>query len=352
MVRHLKVGEWPARDREAWSEACRPNVRLQRGGRASHMAEATRSDLAGRFGSFLDFLERTDRLRLDSSALECITPEIIKEYLAELKARVSSVTVHGSVHKLRRMAEILDPQLDLGWLREIVLDLEDQKRPTPKGPRVMNSDKIFEAGVRLIGRADTDTRRTDMQRARMARDGLLIAFLAVCPIRLKNLASLTIGKTIVHEGDEWWLLLPDTDTKYKRLDHRVTPRVLAQWIDLYMERHKPTFPASEAAMWPSQYGGAMSKPGVQRLVTETTRRELGKAISPHMFRHCVPYTIANIDGSRINLASSLLQHSDPTTTQKHYNLVHSVDASRALETIISGLIADETEPGNARNVQS
>lgn len=348
MVRRLKVEDWPEPDRLGWTEACRPGVRLQRGGRAAHMKEVTRTDLAGRFGSFLGFLEQTGRLHKGCSALERVEPAIIDEYIAYLQTSVASVTVHGSIYKLRRIAEILDPGLDLRWLREIEIDLEDQKRPAPKGPRVLNSDRIFEAGVLLIRSAEATTDRTGLQRARMARNGLLIAFLAICPIRLKNLAALAIGDTIIREDDEWWLLLSDEDTKSNRLDHRVIPDVLAQWIDLYMEKYKPTFPNSDTAMWPSQYGGPMSYAGVQRLVADTTKLVLGKAVGPHMFRHCVPYTIANIDGSQINLASALLQHSDPRTTQKHYNLAHSVESSRAFGSIVSGLLGDEHQAGDGR----
>ena len=344
MVRSLKIEEWPKRDREAWTDACRPNVRLRRGGRAAHLKEVTRNDLARRFGGFLDFLQRTGRLQKDQTTLALIEPMIIQEYIDELHARVSSVTVCRSIYKLRRMAEILDPERDLHWLRELELDLNDQMRPAPKGHRLVNSNRILEAGIALIERAGTELNRTDLQRARMARDGLLVAFLAVCPIRLKNLAALTIGQTIVHQGGEWWLLLSEADTKSGRLDHRVVPGVLAPWIDLYMEKHKPVFPHSETAMWPSQYGGAMSYTGVQRLVADTTTRELGKTIRPHMFRHCVPYTIANIDGAQINLASSLLQHTDPRTTEKHYNLASGVESTRAFEEIISGLMRCDLKP--------
>lgn len=342
MGRSLKVEEWPEPDRLAWLEACRPSVRLRRGGRAAHMKEATRADLEGRFGSFLGFLKRTGRIRFDQSALALIQSDIIGQYIADLQTRVSTVSVHGSVCKMRRMAEILDPELDFRWLREIELDLADQKRPAPKGHRVVSSDKILAAGVALICKAEAETHRTDLQRARMARNGLLIAFLAVCPIRLKNLASLTIGETIVRDGDEWWLLLPASDTKSGRLDHRVIPDLLARWIDRYLEKFIPVFPFSGSAMWPSRKGGGLSPSAIWRATSSATRQTLGKAISPHMFRHCVPYTIANIDGSQIGLASSVLQHSDPRTTEKHYNLARSVQSSRVFGEIISGLLTSQS----------
>ena len=237
------------------------------------------------------------------------------------------------------VVEILDPDLDLRWLRDIELELEDQMRPAPKSNRVMFSDRIFEAGAELIRKAEADVQRTALQRARMARDGLLIAFLAVCPIRRKNLAALRLGVTLVQEADTWWLVLPDSETKSRRHDHRILPSVLGDLIDIYVTKFWPAFPPCDNALWPSQYGGAMSEAGLHKLVTITTERELGKAIGPHMFRHCMPYTIANVDGSRIGLASAVLQHSDPRTTQKHYNRAHSVESSRAFEQIVSKLMS-------------
>ena len=47
-VRSLKTAEWPVADRKAWEAACRPAIRLQRGGTAAHMKEVTRRDLAKR----------------------------------------------------------------------------------------------------------------------------------------------------------------------------------------------------------------------------------------------------------------------------------------------------------------
>ena len=57
--RSLVVSEWPAADREAWEEACRPGLRLRRGGTASRYAEVSREDFARRYGAFLGFLQRS-----------------------------------------------------------------------------------------------------------------------------------------------------------------------------------------------------------------------------------------------------------------------------------------------------
>ncbi len=343
MISSLPIDKWPETDQFAWMEVCRPNIRLQRGGSAAHLKPVTLVDLARRFGCFLTFLEREGRLEIDRSATHQITPEMVNPYIEELRTHVSSVTLHGMIYKLRRTAELLNPKLNYYWLKEIEQDLNANKRPKSKAGRLVFSDKIVAAGIDIIKEAEALKNRTPLFRARYARDGLIIALLAVCPIRLKNFASLAIDKTFVRQGDQWWIILPDTETKAQRPDHRAVPKELTFWIDQYLDKYKLIFPFSGNALWPSQYGGAMSKSGIHRLVAQTTKKALGIAIGPHMFRHCAPYTIANFDGSKIYIASALLQHSDPRTTEKYYNLAHSVESSKIFAKIISNLKSSSTD---------
>ena len=54
-------------------------------------------DLRKRYGLFLDFLSRSGRLDMNAPAGAQVTPENVEGYVAELKGRVSSVTVYGSI---------------------------------------------------------------------------------------------------------------------------------------------------------------------------------------------------------------------------------------------------------------
>ena len=288
MVRALPIIEWPAPDKQAWLEACRPGLRLQRGGRASHLKPITQADYARRYGYFLDFLDRNSNLNLKTSATSQITPDTVNAYIQELGDRVNSVTLHGSISKLRRAAELLQSDLNLYWLKEIEWNLDCCKRPRSKADRLVFSDRIVAAGLKLMENAGLVGNCTCLARAQSARDGLMIALLALCPIRLKNFAALEIGKSFVRQDKAWWIILPNTETKSHRLDHRAVPDEVTPWIDTYLERFRPTFPPCGDALWPSRYGGALAYNSVQHMVTETTRQTLGIAISPHLFRHCVP----------------------------------------------------------------
>ena len=63
-MRSLPVACWPQADRDAWQQACRPHVRLSRGGGAAGMKPVTQADLARRYGYFLDHLDRRGVLDL------------------------------------------------------------------------------------------------------------------------------------------------------------------------------------------------------------------------------------------------------------------------------------------------
>ena len=81
-----------------------------------------------------------------AAAAAYVTPDRVNAFVAELQARVGSVTVHGSIYKLRRMAQVLDPDRDFSWLAEIENDLAAAMRPQPKFGRVVYSHVLIKAG--------------------------------------------------------------------------------------------------------------------------------------------------------------------------------------------------------------
>ena len=70
------------------------------------------------------------------------------------------------------------------------------------------------------------------------RDGLVIAFLALIPLRSRTLTALRVGRQLVKTGDLWALDIPATDTKSGRpLDYPIA--IELSWrIDLYLERFR------------------------------------------------------------------------------------------------------------------
>lgn len=318
-IRGLKPNEWPLADQRAWAEACRAGGKLTRGGRASHLKPVTRIDLVRRYGLFLEYLDRTGRLLPGASASALLTPENVALYTADLKARVSSVSVHGYIAKLQRMAELLDPDFDSAWLREIEQELAWDMRPAPKFDRIVDSDRITEAGERLMRRADDSPHLPPCRRAKLYRDGLMLALLAVCPIRLKNFAALTIGTSLRKVQDCWFITLAATDTKTGRADERKIPDYLTPAIERYLSVYRKPTHSNETAVWIGYTGCSLGYSGVEKSVTVAVMAELGIALSPHLFRDCAASTLYRHAGHMPGLAAAILQHTDPRVTERHYN---------------------------------
>src|SRR5919112_1329734 len=146
-MRSLSLSHWPRADREAWALACRPHVRLQRGGAAAHMKAVTQADLERRYGYVLDHLSRRGLLDEAAPAGGHATPPAVAGFLGEIRTIWRPVTQAQSVYKLRRMAEILAPDRDVSWLREIEKDLARVAHPQDHFGRIVTTEKLVEAGA-------------------------------------------------------------------------------------------------------------------------------------------------------------------------------------------------------------
>jgi len=138
------------------------------------MRPVTQKDLAKRYGYFLDFLCRFGRIDLDANAGAQVTLENIEQYVDELKKRVSSVTVYGSIQKLRSFTQLIAPDCDLAWLKEIERELCSQIRPKSKWDRVVLAEVISETALTLIAEAELSVKLPKLSRARMVRNGLML----------------------------------------------------------------------------------------------------------------------------------------------------------------------------------
>ena len=344
-IRSLPIEFWPEADRRAWMSACQPSQRLKRGGAGSHLKPITLSDLERRYGYFLDFINRRGLLDPNKAAGGHVTPENVDTYLEELTARVGSVTVQGSICKLRRACELVDPTCDMSWLADIEKDLALVMRPRSKADRWVLTEVLVEAGLTLIAEAENSRRMSKLGQARQVRNGLMVAMLAMHPIRLKNFAALEIGRSLVEIKGSWWIVLSAADTKEDRPDERRVDDLLQPALDRYLKKNRPELAgavqSSVTALWLSSNDGSpMTYDGVARAVTETTRSTVGIAVSPHLFRTSGASSAAIHGGANPHLASALLHHTDHRVTEAHYNRASSLSAAQSYREIIQGYVKD------------
>ena len=337
-VLSLPLDLWPEADRNAWHAACQPTSRLKRGGRAGHLKPVTREDHARHYGCFLGFLDRCGMLRSDGPAAGNVTADKVEAYLAELKRRVSSRTVHGSVCKLRRTAQYIAPSRDFTWLAEIGKDLALVARPRSKFDRLVLTEVLVEAGLTLIHEAEISRNLTQLARATQARNGLMLALLALCPIRRKNFAALEIDRSFVEIQGTWWIVLSASETKEKRADERPINELLTPVIDRYLGQHRPVLARTDnppSALWLSAKNGApITDKHVADVIRMSTLSTVGVKVSPHLFRTSAASAAATYAGDNPYLGSALLDHTHPSVTNEHYNRATSLSAAESLRQIV------------------
>ena len=339
-IRSLPIVQWPAADREAWTAVCRPSERLRRGGAGSHMKSVTLDDLARRYGYFCDFLERHGLLDLEAGAGALVAPASVDGYLRELKGRVGSVTIYGSIYKLRRACQLIDPRRDLAWLVEIENELAMLMQPRSKSNRWILTEALLKAGLILIEEADKISTGSELAAARQLRNGLMVAMLAMYPIRLKNFAALEVGRNFIEIKGRWWIALSAEETKENRSDERRIDDLLAPALFRYLTKSRLVLARSETpapALWLSSNDGrSMSYDNVARVITETTRMTVGIPVSPHLFRTGIASSAAIHGGANPYFASALLHHRDPHVTEAHYNRASGLSAATAFGAVLQG----------------
>jgi integrase len=210
-------------------------------------------------------------------------------------------------------------------------------RPKPKSDRLVLIEVLVEAGLTLMAEARTANKLTKLARARLFRNGLMIALLACCPIRLKNFADLEIGRSIVRIKGALWIVLSASETKERRPDERPIPVFLHEAINTYIEVYRPILarnaPPSTALWLQSPYGTPMKYSAVTEVIGETTLSSVGIKVSPHLFRMCAASTAAVYAAATPHLASALLHHAHPTVTDENYNRGSTLAASEAYAAI-------------------
>src|SRR5262245_32152586 len=110
------------------------------------------------------------------------------------------------------------PDENWSWLLRISTRILAQAKPKTEKHHLVTSETLYELGLDLMDRVciKTETaKKISVSDASNYRNGLIIALLAMVPLRRGTLAALRIGKHLVRTGNLWALDIPAEDTKTK-----------------------------------------------------------------------------------------------------------------------------------------
>jgi integrase/recombinase XerD len=332
----LPVAEWPALDRAAWLKAKTPADIFDHPHRGTDWAPASWRKAEVGYGRWLRWLtlHHPEQLALPPEAR--LTESLLRGWHATLTTTLAPMSQLSLVEDITRAMSILAPKLKPSSLTRLHANLRASAAPSRnKRQRLVMADVLRDLGRDMMTEALTINSWSDRRRAVAFRDGLAISLLVYRPFRLKNFASLRIGRELVQSAGKWHLVLEREDTKNHRPHEARFPKALLADLATYLDRFRPILLAGEAgctpsgtdALWVSETGTAWEPGALSHRIANITEARLNRRIPPHWFRDVAATTIAIEAPRNIADAHLLLGHATPQTTQKHYIQAQSLQAA-------------------------
>ncbi len=315
---------------------------LEPGGGGADWAPHSRRKIGKGYGRWLTWLDSRGLLDPDAEPAERITPDRVRDYVAEIRTLNAPYTVLARVQELNQAIRVMAPKRDWTWVRRI----DNRVRHSAisvrnKRVRVVPANALLALGIELITTADDPESGTRLQRACRYRDGLMIALLAARPLRRCNFAAIALNRHLIREGDAYWLRFEGSETKTGEAIEATFPQVLVPRLETYLSEHRPSLLSRDGqwkrvarpsgqpdhGLWISARGFAMSEMAIYLRICAATGARFEKVINPHLFRDSAATSIAIEDPEHV-LIVRVPGHSSLQTAERYYTHAKTLEASR------------------------
>jgi integrase len=286
----LPFAAWPGLDRAAWEKANRDGDLLSEQGAAATWRASTRRTTRMAYGNWLRFLRDEGRLDPRTPIAGRLTEANLRDYIAALRARASPVTVLTQLRHLSCALAVLEPGADRTLLNLAISRLTPLAQPArKKASRLVSPVALLQLGQKLMAEWQARPAHDPRLNAMDYRDGLMIAFLALCPLRVANLAAMQVGKHLSCAAGHPRVAFEACEMKGKQTLEFDFPAELNAALSYYLEHVHPVLCEGAqlgAPLWPSLHKGQrqMTAHGIYTRIRQITAVHFGHPVTPHMFR--------------------------------------------------------------------
>jgi integrase len=342
MSRILPFHDWSEADRAMWIYLITSRDIFDDAGALSHLSTASLASLQAAYGQWLSWLQAHDHAALDLPPARRATPDRLKRWLQAL-IHTKLISQRTYITAVLRVLQAFEPEAD--WtaqnrLRTYLHRVAGTNAQHRKKGRILSSGVLFDAGLRAATEtADAATTQLSAMKAR--RDGTLIAFLALLPIRRRALAGLQLGVSLLRDGDWLHVALPPELTKTGQPWGTDVPEALSPLLLSYLDHVRPWFLArgqvQSNIVWVMDDGRPFDANYLGMKICTITRRLTGVPISPHLFRDAAATTLVRDAPDSARLVRGLLGHSGFKTAERHYMHATAIEAGRSHATLVQNL---------------
>jgi len=319
--RCLHVHEWPEIDQDLWHKVTAQGSVLDETLNKSSLWRApTRKRVRQGYGRWLSFLISTDRMNHDIEPAGRASRDAVYAYVTCLQEQVQPWTVWSYTISLWQALRSFAPDEDWEWLYVLIAKLKLLRKPSREKRARMQSPTVIADWAFSRWDALHKEKHKDRQEALDYRNALMVALLVQCPIRLRNLVMIRIGKHLTKVEDRYQLDFEPAEVKTDRYLTQLLPAELTPYVDTWLEVWRPILLKDPFidAFWIGIRGSPMQNRGVYGCVIATTEAAFGTSINPHLFRDIAASWTVDMTPENVGIASSLLGHINPATTEDHY----------------------------------
>lgn len=256
-------------------------------------------------------------------------------------------TIAGRLRMLLMGLKIIFATEDFDGAAWVASDWSDAARlvapPTKHAAGVVPATDIFYLGQQIIAELDVQALGR-ITAAAAYRDGLLLMIAAALPQRARALSHLDSATTF--RLLDWPLLRVDLPGRFLKRRHSNRTRrgyhatldnnILWAAYDTYLHDHRPLLDDG-THLWPSlrRRGKSLDPQRLAGIISKLTETHLGTRVSLHRVRDAVATEVCEHIPSGGQIASRLLDHSDPRIVARHYDHSTGVIVSRDLASVLS-----------------
>lgn len=331
----IKRHAWPPIDQLRYREAREVTSFLGAPKPARKWSPARCRNVEQGYGQWLSFLARNGWLDVETPPEVRVTPDRVRLFVIQLRERVSSCSAAMIFEGFARMIVVMTPERDWAWLRITITNLKAIAKPEKdKRCHMVDARQLLALGVDLMEQALEMGDR--YHAATHMRDGLLIAVLASCPVRIANLMAIEIERHLLFDRDRYRLFFTEKETKAAHPYQAELSPVLNPYIDIWLRDHRRKLlahgdGAKTDRLWIDRWGKAMGEHAIRDQIEKRTRDAFGRHIWPHLARSIAATSFVDHDPDMVALVSDLLGHADQRTAHKHYILANAALAHAAVQ---------------------
>ena len=201
-----------------------------------------------------------------------------------------------------------------------------------------NVGELYNLPNKLVALAK-DRRRRDRPAAVLVQQAVALEILIMCPIRIGNLAPLSLEKHLAwsrpgRQG-KLQLSIPPEEVKNSEPLEFELPEESALLIKLYLEKYRPLLCENPGEwLFPGRAGGHKHVGGFGQQIKCTIRRHTGLEVNAHLLRHIGAKVYLDHNPGAYEVVRRVLGHRSMDTTTAFYTGFETKAAARHFDEVI------------------